>query len=56
MLFRSVQVDQGKPSILGAPPKTSLLESKARVPIKRISLAQVEERKKKGLCYNSDEK
>ena len=51
-----VQVDQGKPSILGVPPKTpSLLESKAR-PIKRISLAQMEERKKKGLCYNCDEK
>ena len=50
-----MQVDQGKPSILGAPPKTtSLLESKARLPIKRISLAQMEERKKKGLCYNSD--
>ncbi|KAL4601359.1 hypothetical protein ACB092_11G267500 [Castanea dentata] len=49
--------DQGKPSILGAPPKPPpLLESKARLPIKRISPAQMEERRKKGLCYNCDEK
>ena len=35
-----VQVDQEKPSIFGAPPKTtSLLDSKARLPIKRISHA-----------------
>ena len=52
-----LQVDQRKPSILGAPPKTtSFLESKARLPIKRISPAQMEERKKKGLCYTCYEK
>ena len=52
-----MQVDQGKPSILGAPPKTtSFLESKARLPIIRISPTQMEERNKKGLCYNCDEK
>ena len=55
--FAKAQGDQGKPSILGAPPKTSsLLETKPRLPIKRISPAQMEERKKKGLCYNCDEK
>ena len=42
---------------MGVPPKTtSLLESKARLPIKRISPTQMEERKKKGLCYNCDDK
>ena len=41
----------------GAPPKAPpLLESRPRLPIKRISPAQMEERKKKGLCYNCDEK
>ena len=53
---KNAKLDQGKPSILGAPPKTTFLESKARLPIKRISPAQMEERKKKGLCYNCDEK
>ena len=55
--FAKVQGDQNKPSILGVPPKTpSLLEYKPRLPIKKISPAQMEERKKKGLCYNCDEK
>ena len=54
---KSPKLDQGKPFILGTPPKTtSFLESKARLPIKRISPTQMEERKKKGLCYNCDEK
>ena len=49
--------DQGKPSILGVPPKNpSLLETKPRLPLKRISPAQMEERRKKGLCYNCDDK
>ena len=55
--FSKTQGDQGRPYILGAPPKApSLLESKPRLPIKRISPVQMEERKKKGLCYNCDEK
>ena len=55
--FSKTQGGQGKPSILGAPPKAPpLLESRPRLPIKRISPAQMEERKKKGLCYNCDEK
>ena len=55
--FSKTQGDQGKPFILGAPPKSPpLLESRPRLPIKRISPTQMEERKKKGLCYNCDEK
>ena len=41
--------DLGKSSILGMPPKvTRFIEEKTRIPIKRISLAQMEERKNKG--------
>ena len=55
--FSKTQGDQGKPFILGAPPKSPpLLESRPRLPIKRISPAQMEERKKKAMCYNCDEK
>ena len=32
------------------------IEAKTRIPIKRISLAQMEERKNKRLCYNCDDK
>ena len=49
--------DSGKSSILGMPPKVSgFIEEKTRIPIKRISATQMEERKKKGLCHNCDEK
>ncbi|XP_023920704.1 uncharacterized protein LOC112032172 [Quercus suber] len=55
--FSKIPGDQGKPSILGAPSKVPpLSEFKPRLPVKRISPAQMEERKKKGLCYNCDEK
>ena len=49
-------MEQGKPSILDLPKVPSLLDPKYRLPIKRISPAQMEERKKQGLCYNCDEK
>ena len=51
-------MESGKSSILGLPPKVpSLTVNKNNgIPIKRISLAQMEERKKNGLCYNCDEK
>ena len=42
-----------KPSVLGAPPMDS---RPSKIPIKRISAAQIEERKKRGLCYNCDDK
>ena len=41
---------------MGLPKVPSLLDPKTRLPIKRISPAQMEEIKKKGLCYNYDEK
>lgn len=49
-------MEQGKPSILGPPKATPLIDNRNRLSIKRISPAQMEERKKKGLCYNYDEK
>ena len=50
-------MDQGKPSILGPPKALPLIDNKSnKLPIRRISPAQMEERKKKGLCYNCDEK
>ena len=52
------QLEPGKSSILGPPNKIPTLTNAKnnRLPIKRISPAQMEERKKKGLCYNCDEK
>ena len=41
---------------MGLPKVPSLFDPKTRLPIKRISPAQMEEIKKKGLCYNYDEK
>ena len=50
-------MDQGKPSILGPPKALPLIDNKSnKLPIRRISPAQMEKRKKKGLCYNCDEK
>ena len=51
-----IQQETGKPSILGLPKVNSFVEAKSRIPIKRISPAQMEERMKKGLCYNCDDK
>jgi len=51
-----VQLEQGKPSILGLPKTPPPLDPKTRLPFKRISPTQMEETKKKGLCYNCDEK
>ena len=51
-----IQQEIGKPSILGFPKVNTFVEAKSRIRIKRISLAQMEERKKKGLCYSCDEK
>ena len=48
--------EQIRPSILGAPKLTAGNETKIRLPIKRLSPAQVEERRRKGLCYNCDDK
>ena len=51
-----IQQETGKPSILGLPKVNTFVEAKSKIPIKRISPAQMEERKKKGLCYNCDDK
>ena len=50
---RSSLLGAPKPSLLGAPPMDS---RPSKIPIKRISAAQMEERKKRGLCYNCDDK
>ena len=53
------QQDLGKNSILGLPKSNGsngMVETKPSIPIKRITLAQMDERRKKGLCYNCDEK
>ena len=42
-----------KPSLLGAPPMEN---RSSKILVKKISAAQMEERKKKGLCYNCDDK
>ena len=47
-----LQQESSKPSILGLPKVSNFVEAKTKIPIKRIFLAQMEERKKKGLCYN----
>ncbi|XP_075654799.1 uncharacterized protein LOC142624966 [Castanea sativa] len=44
-----------KPSILGLKPELKL-ESRFRLPLQRLSPAQMEERRRKGLCFNCDEK
>ena len=53
--FKSV-VDNGKPSILGLPKLKTKIDSRIKLPVKRLSNAQMEERRKQGLCYNCDEK
>ena len=50
------QQETCKPSILGFPKVSTLVEAKSKIPIKRISSVQMDGRKKNGLCYNCDEK
>ena len=52
--FRGV-TDNRKASILGAP-KLEAREPRTKVPLQRLIGAQMEERRKQGLCYNCDEK
>ena len=53
--------EPARPSLLGAS-KPSLLRARpmenrpSKIPVKKINAAQMEERKKKGLCYNCDDK
>ena len=51
--------DASRPSILGIPKlenSISTSESRTKVPLQRLTAAQMEERRKKGLCYHCDEK
>ena len=53
--------DQARPSLLGVPRPSlldaALIENKTtKIPVKKIIVAQMEERKKKELCYNCDDK
>ena len=50
------QQESGKTSILGLPKSNAVLDTKPKIPIKRITPAQMDDRRKKGLCYNCDEK
>ena len=53
--------DQARPSLFGVPKPSlldaALIENKTtKIPVKKIIVAQMEERKKKELCYNCDDK
>ena len=53
------QQDSGKNSILGLPKSSGnngMVQTRPSIPIKRITPAQMDESRKKGLCYNCDEK
>ncbi|KAK9996704.1 hypothetical protein SO802_021390 [Lithocarpus litseifolius] len=50
------QQESGKNSTLGLPKGNVVVEAKPRIPIKRITRAQMDERRKRGLCYNCDDK
>ncbi|XP_075633382.1 uncharacterized protein LOC142605839 [Castanea sativa] len=49
------QQESGKTSILGLPKSNAVLDTKPKIPIKRITPTQMDDRRKKGLCYNCDE-
>ena len=49
--------DQARPSLLGVPRLAAPVDNRTtKIPIKKITATQMEERKKKGLCYNCDDK
>ena len=50
------QQEIGKGSILGLPKNKVVIESKSKISIKRLTPTQMDERRKRGLCYNCDEK
>ena len=50
------QQESGNTSILGLPKSNAMLDTKPKIPVKRITPIQMDERRKKGLCYNCDEK
>ena len=46
----------GKPSILGLLKIEGKTDSRFKLPLQRLTNAQMEERRKQSLCYNCDEK
>ena len=53
--LKSSSLEVTKASIPGPRPETRL-DSKFKLPLQKLSPAQMEERRKKGLCFNCDEK
>ena len=49
-------IENGKVSVLGPPKFETRIESRTKFPLQRLTGAQMEERRKQGLCYNCDEK
>ena len=50
------QQESSKTSILGLPKSNAVLDTKPKIHIKIFTPAQMDDRRKKGLCYNCDEK
>ena len=48
--------DVSRPSSLGLPKLEGRNDSKVKLPLQKLTNAQMEERRKHGLCYNCDEK
>ena len=48
--------EQDRPSLLELPRVSAPVDTRNKIPIKRISPTQMEDRKKKDLCYNCDDK
>ena len=44
--------DIGRPSILGLPKLEGRTDSKVKLPLQKLTSAQMEEIRKQGLCYN----
>ena len=53
--LKSSSLELSKPSILRPRPDTKL-DSKFKPPLQKLSPTQMEERRKKGFCFNCDEK
>ena len=49
------QQETGKGSILGLLKNNVVIEAKSKIPIKRLTPAQMDEKRKMRLCYNCDE-
>ena len=50
------RLKQTRPSILGLPRLEARNDSKVKLPLQKLTNAQMKETRKQGLCYNCDEK